>query len=240
MKISVFGTRELGLVTAACLADFGNKVVCMETDRGRVEQLRQGTVESQEPGLKSLVQKGLESGLLTFNTNWEEELGDTRLIVLASEAEALGGVATNIGPHIGTRSFIMIKSLVTPGTTDHVSKILRATVPHQRFAAFYNPEFLREGSAVKDFLRPRRILAGVAHPFGLREHRPAEEEDVELQLLYELYRPRRVSEDFGFYFTGACEAERHKYTAAMYQAAEKPFPVPQEGRINFTSFLPND
>lgn len=174
MKITVFGTGYVGLVTGACLAEAGYHVMCVDVDAEKIGKLRQGIVPLYEPGLEDLVRENGKSGRLLFTTSASEgvEFGECIYIAVGTPPDEDGSadlrhvlaVATSIGQHMAASKLVINKSTVPVGTADQVRATVAAQLT-QRGAAFdfdvvSNPEFLKEGSAVRDFMRPDRIVIG--------------------------------------------------------------------------------
>lgn len=169
MKITVIGTGYVGLVTGTCLAETGNDVLCVDIDKKKVEAMKNGEVPIYEPHLDSLFERNIEAGRLKFTTELEEGLPFGEVIFLAlptpegedgsADLSYVLGVADEIGKQIKDYKVIVDKSTVPVGTADQV----RATIAQQtdvKFDVVSNPEFLREGFAVDDFLKPERIIIG--------------------------------------------------------------------------------
>ncbi|MDX1625914.1 MAG: UDP-glucose/GDP-mannose dehydrogenase family protein [Wenzhouxiangellaceae bacterium] len=172
MRIGIFGTGYVGLVTGACLAEVGNHVVCMDIDAGKVERLSAGEIPIFEPGLEAMVRRNLDAGRLTFTTDPAEASRHGEILFIAvgtpsdtdgsADLRAVLAVARSIGPHLGERQLVVTKSTVPVGTAGKVRAELASTMSGEfepRVAS--NPEFLKEGAAVKDFMAPDRIVIGV-------------------------------------------------------------------------------
>ena len=161
MKITVVGTGYVGLVTGTCFAETGNNVTCVDIDHAKVEKLKSGKVTIYEPGLELLFERNLKQGRLAFTTDLKEGIKDAKIIFLAlptppgedgsADLRYILGVAENLGPLLNGYTVIVDKSTVPVGTADKVrAKIaLKANV---NFDVVSNPEFLREGVAVEDFM----------------------------------------------------------------------------------------
>ncbi len=169
MKIAVIGTGYVGLVTGTCLAETGNEVVCVDIDAEKVERMKNGEVPIYEPHLDILFERNIKAGRLTFTTSLDEGLSHGDIIFLAlptpededgsADLKYVLGVADEIGQKITTYKVIVDKSTVPVGTSD---KVKAAIAKHAKsdFDVVSNPEFLREGFAVDDFLKPERIVVG--------------------------------------------------------------------------------
>jgi UDPglucose 6-dehydrogenase len=175
MKISIIGTGYVGLVTAACLAEVGNDVMCVDVDAQKIALLNEGTVTIHEPGLPQLIAKNRRARRLAFTTSHEEAVGRADIIFLAvgtpadeedgsADLSHIMDAARRTGRHLSHGAVVVNKSTVPVGTADEVraaiSEELAARGVDLRFAVVSNPEFLREGSAVKDFMQPDRIVIG--------------------------------------------------------------------------------
>ncbi len=169
MKISVIGTGYVGLVTGTCLAETGNDVLCIDIDEEKVKQMQQGVVPIYEPHLDILFQRNIKAGRLKFSTSLDEGLehGDIIFLALPTPEDEDGsadlsyvlGVAKDIGKKIKDYKVIVDKSTVPVGTADKVREVILNETSVD-FDVVSNPEFLREGFAVDDFLKPERIIIG--------------------------------------------------------------------------------
>jgi UDPglucose 6-dehydrogenase len=174
MKISIFGTGYVGLVTGACLAEVGHQVVCMDVDQRKIDGLTRGVLPIWEPGLDAVVERNVGEGRLRFTTNVAEavEHAELQLIAVGTPPDEDGsadlkyvlGVAEQIGRHMTGYKVIVNKSTVPVGTADKVqAQVSQALAKRDMGIAFdvvSNPEFLKEGAAVGDFLKPDRIIVG--------------------------------------------------------------------------------
>jgi UDPglucose 6-dehydrogenase len=170
-RITVIGVGYVGLVTGACLADLGNQVVCINRDEEKADNLRKGLLPIYEPGLEEIVRRNAEAGRLTFTTSWDDALSDADFVFIAvgtptgTEGEAdlahVQAVTEEVGKRIRRPVIIVNKSTVPIGTGDWVADIIRDIRGNDvQFWVVSNPEFLREGSGVYDFLNPDRIVLG--------------------------------------------------------------------------------
>ncbi|MBE0594750.1 MAG: UDP-glucose/GDP-mannose dehydrogenase family protein [Gemmatimonadales bacterium] len=196
MKVSVVGTGYVGLVTGSCLADSGHEVLCIDADPVKVGRLREGHIPIYEPGLESIVVSNVEAGRLRFSLSAEEavEFGEIIVIAVGTPPDEDGSadlrhvlaVARSIGQHIQDYRVVVDKSTVPVGTADRVEAAIREVLAERGiavpFSVVSNPEFLKEGAAVEDFMRPDRIVLGVEDP-------PAEER------MRELYAPFQRNHD---------------------------------------------
>lgn len=173
MKIAVVGTGYVGLVAGTCFADFGNQVTCLDVDATRISKLNDGIIPIYEPGLTDLVVRNHKRGRLQFTTNVREALTDADCIFIAvgtpqdqdgrADLQYVLAAARDIGKHLTKFAVIATKSTVPVGTAD---KVRAAVAEHAKveFAVASNPEFLKEGDAVNDFMKPARVIVGVDSP----------------------------------------------------------------------------
>ena len=190
MKITVFGSGYVGLVTGACLADVGNQVMCMDVDQHKIDQLKQGVIPIYEPGLEEMVKDNQAAGRLHFTTDAQEAVnfGLFQFVAVGTPPDEDGSadlkyvlsVAKSIAEHMTNYKVIVDKSTVPVGTADKVKQTMAEALAQRgqalEFDVVSNPEFLKEGSALDDFMKPDRIIIGTDNP------RTAE-------LLKELYAP---------------------------------------------------
>ena len=174
MKITVVGTGYVGLVTGACLAEVGNDVLCLDLDASKIEILKNGGIPIHEPGLLEMVHRNVEAGRLHFTTSIEESVafGEVQFIAVGTPPDEDGSAdlqyvtaaARNIGKYMTEYKVIVDKSTVPVGTADKVKDALCEELKRRDteipFAVVSNPEFLKEGAAVEDFMRPDRIVIG--------------------------------------------------------------------------------
>jgi UDPglucose 6-dehydrogenase len=174
MKVTIFGTGYVGLVTGACLAEMGNHVVCVDVDHAKVEGLRNGVIPIFEPGLEPIVKRNYASGQLDFTTDAAPAIAHGELIFIAvgtppdedgsADLKYVLSVARTIGKHLDRYAVIVNKSTVPVGTADRVRDAISETLKERGAALDFdvvsNPEFLKEGDAVEDCLRPDRIVVG--------------------------------------------------------------------------------
>ena len=223
MKITIFGTGYVGLVTGACLADVGHHVLCMDVDHGKIEKLRNGQIPIFEPGLESIVKHTVEAGRLSFTTDTEEAVGHGTLQFIAvgtppdedgsADLQYVTAVARSIGEHMTEYKVIVDKSTVPVGTGDKVKAAVRAGLDKRSlelgFDVVSNPEFLKEGAAINDFMKPDRIIVGT-------------ESDRAMELLREVYYPFNRSHD-RMIFMDIRSAELTKYAANSMLATKISF-----------------
>jgi len=174
MRVSVFGTGYVGLVTGACLAEVGHQVVCVDVDAAKIAGLREGRIPIFEPGLDDLVRNNHRSGRLDFSTDADLAISHARIVFIAvgtppdedgsADLRHVLAVARTLGRHIAQPTVIVNKSTVPVGTADRVREVVAAELAARgadvEFQVVSNPEFLKEGAAVADCLRPDRIILG--------------------------------------------------------------------------------
>ncbi len=223
MKISIFGTGYVGLVTGACLADVGHEVVCVDVDQGKIDRLKQGIIPIFEPGLEAMVQRCYRDGTLRFSTDAAEAVahGVLQFIAVGTPPDEDGGadlqyvlqVAATIGQHMTDYKVIIDKSTVPVGTAEKVQATLALALAarglNTAFDVCSNPEFLKEGSAIEDFSRAARIVVGT------------DSEKVR-QLMRECYAPYNRNHD-KLMFMDVRAAELTKYAANAMLATKISF-----------------
>ena len=174
MRITIFGSGYVGLVTGACLADAGNQVVCVDVDEKKIAMLKRGEVPIHEPGLESVVKRNFDAGRLRFTTDAHEGVkhGLFQLIAVGTPPDEDGSadlryvlaVARSIGEHMAEYKVVVTKSTVPVGTADKVREAVAASLAARRasveFDTVSNPEFLKEGAALDDFMKPDRVIIG--------------------------------------------------------------------------------
>ncbi|ANT64840.1 MULTISPECIES: UDP-glucose dehydrogenase family protein [Prosthecochloris] len=178
MKITIFGSGYVGLVTGACFAEVGNDVLCVDIDESKISRLKQGDIPIYEPGLEEMVTENSREGRLRFTTDIEEgvKFGLFQFIAVGTPPDEDGSadlrhvlsVAESIGTHMDEYRIIIDKSTVPVGTADLVKdkvlSVLEARSVNMDFDVVSNPEFLKEGDAINDFMKPERIVVGVDNP----------------------------------------------------------------------------
>jgi UDPglucose 6-dehydrogenase len=196
MKITVIGTGYVGLVTGACLADAGNNVFCLDLNQEKIEQLNAGRIPIFEPGLESIVRHNREAGRLRFSTDVAASVahGELQLIAVgtppgedgSADMQYVLAAASSIGRHMNAYKVIATKSTVPVGTADKVAQALQQELDSRKssaqFSVVSNPEFLKEGAAVEDFMHPDRIIVGA-------------EDERAIRLLRQLYAPFQRNRD---------------------------------------------
>jgi UDPglucose 6-dehydrogenase len=178
MKVTIFGTGYVGLVTGTCLAEMGNHVVCVDVDAGKVDRLKAGDIPIYEPGLKPMVVRNHGDGRLDFTTDAVPAVGHGEVVFIAvgtppdedgsADLQYVLAVAKTIGDHIDRYTVVVNKSTVPVGTADRVREAVLARLQARGvdvpFDVVSNPEFLKEGDAVEDCMRPDRIIVGASSP----------------------------------------------------------------------------
>ena len=178
MRVTIFGSGYVGLVTGACLADAGNHVICVDVDAGKIERLNRGDVPIHEPGLDGIIKRNAEAGRLEFTTDAARgvEHGLFQLIAVGTPPDEDGSAdlryvlaaARTIATHMSRYCVVITKSTVPVGTADKVRQELQATLAGRgaavEFDVVSNPEFLKEGAAIADFMKPDRVVIGTDNP----------------------------------------------------------------------------
>ncbi|MBM4124008.1 MAG: UDP-glucose/GDP-mannose dehydrogenase family protein [Nitrospira sp.] len=220
MQISIIGTGYVGLVTGACFAEFGLNVICMDTDAKRIGKLEKGDVPFYEPGLTELVNKGIRENRLTFTTDIAKAVDKALAIFIAvgtpsrpdgsADLSYVEDVGRGIAKHMTGYKVIATKSTVPVGTGEKIREVIRAHQPAPcRFDIVSNPEFLREGSAIEDFLRPNRVVIGA-------------DSAEAIAVMKDLYRPLYLIET-PFVVTDIASAEMIKYASNAFLATKISF-----------------
>jgi UDPglucose 6-dehydrogenase len=218
MKIAVIGTGYVGLVTGTCFAETGNKVTCVDIDVNKVNKLSNGQITIYEPGLEKIFLRNLKEGRLKFTTNLAEGIEDAQIIFLAlptppgadgsADLKYVLGVASDLGKILKDYKVIVDKSTVPVGTADKVRKAVAANYTGE-FDVVSNPEFLREGVAVDDFMKPDRVVIGT-------------NSERARKLMGELYAPF-VRQGNPIIFMDEKSAELTKYAANSFLATKISF-----------------
>ena len=220
MKITIVGTGYVGLVSGTCFAEFGVNVTCVDKDKNKIDNLKKGIIPIFEPGLDELVKKNISSKRLFFETNLKKSIdgSDAIFIAVGTPSRETDGhadlsyvyeVAEEIAECLGHYSVIVNKSTVPIGTGKKVYEIIKNKKPKLDFDVASNPEFLREGSAINDFMRPDRVVIGC-------------ESNKAKAILKELYRPLYLLET-PIIFTRRETAELIKYAANSFLATKITF-----------------
>lgn len=178
MNISIFGSGYVGLVTAACFAEAGNEVICVDIDETRIQKLTEGHCPFYEPGVDDLLTRNVEAGRLRFTTDAKAAIDHGLFIMIAvgtppdedgsADLRHVLTVARTVGEHMSEYKVVITKSTVPVGSAEHVRKAVNETLSARgeniEFDVVSNPEFLKEGSAVEDFMKPDRTIVGVDNP----------------------------------------------------------------------------
>ena len=219
MRICVVGSGYVGLVTGACLADFGMQVVGVDKDAAKVAALGRGEIPIYEPGLGSLVRKNMDAGRLRFTTDLGPAVEESVAVFIAvgtpplpdgsADLTFVRQVAEAVGAHLNGYKVIVTKSTVPIGTNRMIEEIVRRSSGKSDFAVASNPEFLREGSAIEDFLHPDRVVLGTGDPRAV-------------EILLDVYSPLRVA-DVPFVITDVASAELIKYASNGFLATKISF-----------------
>ncbi len=220
MKITIIGTGYVGLVSGTCFAEFGVTVTCVDKDKEKIGKLKKGIIPIFEPGLDELVKKNISEKRLYFDTDLEKSLKEADIIFIAVGTPSRRGdghadlsyvfsAAKEIGKRLKKYAVIVNKSTVPIGTGKKVYEIIKKINPKLKFDVASNPEFLREGSAINDFMRPDRVVIGC-------------DSDKAKNLLGELYRPLYLLET-PIIFTKRETAELIKYAANSFLATKITF-----------------
>jgi UDPglucose 6-dehydrogenase len=229
MRVTIFGSGYVGLVAGACLADAGNHVTCVDNDPGKIDALVRGDVPIYEPGLERLIHEGAAAGRLSFTTDAALAVRSAGIIFVAvgtppgedgsADLRYVLEVAQTIGTHMDADKVVVDKSTVPVGTAEQVQERIDAMLAERgesfRCDVVSNPEFLKEGAAVSDFMRPDRVIIGT-------------ESETAAELMRELYRPFSRSHD-KFLVMDRRSAELTKYAANAMLAT----------RISFMNELAN-
>ncbi|MDM7933557.1 UDP-glucose/GDP-mannose dehydrogenase family protein [Tabrizicola sp.] len=220
MRIAMIGTGYVGLVSGTCFSDFGHDVICVDKDAAKIERLRRGEVPIFEPGLEALLAKNTAAGRLSFTTNLAEAVDGAEAVFIAvgtptrrgdghADLSYVMAAAAEIGQALTGYAVVVTKSTVPVGTNRKVAEVIKATKPDAAFDVASNPEFLREGAAIDDFMHPDRVVVGV-------------ETEQARKLMAELYRPLSLRE-FPMVYTGLESAEMIKYAANAFLATKITF-----------------
>ena len=196
MKISVIGSGYVGLVSGACFAQMGNNVTCVDIDETKIANLKQGIVPIYEPGLEEMIQENIKQNTLDFTTDSQKAIAGAKIIFIAvgtpmgedgsADLQYILAVAKNIGQHMQSHIVVVDKSTVPVGTAEKVRETIQAQL-NQRgcnltFDVVSNPEFLKEGAAIEDFMKPDRVVIGADNPDAM-------------DIMHELYTPFMTKND---------------------------------------------
>ena len=220
MRVAMIGTGYVGLVSGACFADFGHVVTCVDKDASKIERLKTGEIPIYEPGLDDLVAQNVNAGRLNFTTEAKDAIADADAVFIAVGTPSRRGdghadlsyvyaAAEEIAQLMDGFTVVVTKSTVPVGTGDEVEAIIRKTRPDADFAVVSNPEFLREGAAIKDFKIPDRVVVGT-------------DSERAREVMRELYRPLFLNET-PILFTSRRTSELIKYAANAFLAVKITF-----------------
>jgi len=220
MRIAVIGTGYVGLVSGVCFSEFGFDVTCVDMDPEKIRQLEAGSIPIFEPGLEDMMARNVTR--LTFTTDLEKALADADVVFIAvgtpsrrGDGEAdltyVEAAARQVAHAMRPGTLVIVKSTVVVGTTRRIGKLIAEEVPGKDFSIASNPEFLREGSAIEDFLRPDRVVIGIENGDERAE-----------QILRQLYRPLNLRET-PLVCTSLENAEITKYAANAFLAMKVTF-----------------
>ncbi|MBK5215177.1 MAG: UDP-glucose/GDP-mannose dehydrogenase family protein [Flavobacteriaceae bacterium] len=223
MNIAVIGTGYVGLVSGTCFSEMGNKVTCVDIDATKIENLNKGIIPIYEPGLEPMVLKNVESGNLFFNTNLGEALTDAEMVFIAvgtpmgddgsADLQYVLAVAKSIGETMQKRLVVVDKSTVPIGTADKVQATIQKELDKRgvsmEFEVVSNPEFLKEGAAIQDFMKPDRVVIGAESTFAIEK-------------MKQLYAPFSMSHE-RFIVMDVRSAEMTKYAANAMLATKISF-----------------
>lgn len=220
MRVAMIGTGYVGLVSGACFADFGHVVTCVDKDASKIERLKEGEIPIFEPGLDDLVAQNVSAGRLHFTTEAKDAIADADAVFIAVGTPSRRGdghadlsyvyaAAEEIASLMDGFTVVVTKSTVPVGTGDEVEAIIRKTRPDADFAVVSNPEFLREGAAIKDFKIPDRVVVGT-------------DSERAREVMRELYRPLFLNET-PILFTSRRTSELIKYAANAFLAVKITF-----------------
>jgi UDPglucose 6-dehydrogenase len=220
MRLAMIGTGYVGLVSGACMADFGHQVTCVDKDAGKISALNAGEIPIFEPGLGEIIRSNVRQGRLSFTTSLAEPVRHADAVFIAVGTPSRRGdghadlsfvfeVAREIAGAIEGFTVVVTKSTVPVGTGDDVERIVREVSPTADVAVVANPEFLREGAAIHDFKHPDRIVIGA-------------EDERARQVVAEIYRPLYLNQA-PILYTGRRTAELIKYAANAFLATKITF-----------------
>jgi UDPglucose 6-dehydrogenase len=220
MRIAMIGTGYVGLVSGACFADFGHQVTCIDKDAGKIGALQSGEIPIYEPGLNQLVASNVAAGRLDFSLDLKEPVAQADAVFIAVGTPSRRGdghadltyvynAAREIAENLKGFTLVITKSTVPVGTGDDVERIIAETNPKADFTVASNPEFLREGAAIRDFKHPDRIVVGTA-------------DERARKVIAEIYRPLYLNQA-PIMYTGRRTAELIKYAANAFLATKITF-----------------
>jgi UDPglucose 6-dehydrogenase len=217
MNIAVVGTGYVGLVTGACFAEFGNHVVCVDKIEEKIDLLRNGGIPIYEPGLETMVERNAKAGRLEFTTDLSKAVRESLVVFIAvgtpqgndgrADLSFVREVARSVAENLDSFKVVVTKSTVPAGTGKMIRQIIEEhRVENHPFSVVSNPEFLREGSAIEDFMRPDRVVVGT-------------EDETATAIMQDLYRPLYLIEA-PIVFTDVPTAELIKYASNAFLATK--------------------
>ena len=220
MRIAMIGTGYVGLVSGACFADFGHQVTCIDKDAGKIAALQNGKIPIYEPGLDQLVSNNAAAGRLVFSLDLKDAVARAEAVFIAvgtpsrrgdghADLSYVHAAAREIAENLRGFTVVITKSTVPVGTGDDVERIITETNPKADFVVASNPEFLREGAAIRDFKHPDRIVVGT-------------EDERARKVIAEIYRPLYLNQA-PIMYTGRRTAELIKYAANAFLATKITF-----------------
>lgn len=220
MNICIIGAGYVGLVSAVCFSDFGWNVICIDTDKSKIDALKRGEVPIYEPGLDDILERNLEAGRISFETDLENAAKQADIVFLAvgtpmrrgdgfADLSYIFAAVEELAAYLDGFTVITTKSTVPVGTSREIERRVRALRPDADFVVCSNPEFLREGSAILDFNHPDRVLVGVDEPRARN-------------MMEQLYQPLRLR-DAPVMFVSRESAELAKYAANAFLAMKISF-----------------
>jgi UDPglucose 6-dehydrogenase len=220
MKIAVIGTGYVGLISGVCFSDFGHEVTCVDKIPEKIASLQNGIVPIYEPGLDDVLARNINSGRLSFTTDLKAAVTGADAVFIAVGTPSRRGdghadlsyvmeAAHDIGQALTGYAVVATKSTVPVGTNRKIADAIRASNPHARFEIASNPEFLREGAALDDFMKPDRVIIGI-------------ESDHARKIMSDIYRPLYLR-DFPIVYTNLETAEMIKYASNAFLATKVSF-----------------
>ncbi len=221
MKIAVIGTGYVGLVSGTCFSEFGHHVICVDKDHGKIESLKRGEIPIYEPGLAGMIEKNVSGGRLFFSTDTKAAVCEAEAVFIAvgtptsrrgdgyADLSYVYAAAKELAQYLEGYTVVVDKSTVPVGTARQVSRIIKEVNPDADFDVASNPEFLREGAAISDFMRPDRVVLGV-------------DSQRAANLLKQLYNPLYLIET-PMVITGIETAELIKYASNAFLATKISF-----------------
>ena len=220
MKLCMIGTGYVGLVSGVCFSDLGNDVICVDKDNNKINNLKNGKIPIYEPGLEELVKKNLKNNRLNFSTNLNDAVRKSDIVFIcvgtptkknsnSADLSQVYSVGKEISKSINKFKIIITKSTVPVTTGDDIEKIISKKVNKKLFSVVSNPEFLREGEAVRDFIYPDRVVVG-------------SNEEKSKKILRNLYSPL-ISKGAKYVSTNRRAAELIKYASNAFLATKITF-----------------